>query len=78
MGGAEFGGRRWRMERGRGGSKATDLEAKIEQVRLPFGAAMLSAGASAGVAMLDPNADVAGTIDAADKAMYARKRERKA
>ena len=37
----------------------------------------LSVGASAGIATLGPNADAAGVIAAADKAMYARKRVRR-
>ena len=78
FGGDEFGVLMWHIDEERARIKATDLEAKIELVRVPFGAASLSAGASAGVAMLDPNADVATAIDAADKAMYARKKERKA
>ena len=77
FGGDEFGVLMWHIDEERARIKAADLETKIEQVRVPFGAATLSAGASAGVAMLDPNADVATAIDAADKAMYARKSERK-
>lgn len=78
FGGDEFGVLMWHIDEERARIKAADLEEKIEQVRVPFGAATLSAGASAGVAMLDPSADVAAAIDAADHAMYARKKERKA
>jgi diguanylate cyclase (GGDEF)-like protein len=77
FGGDEFGVLMWHIDEERARIKAADLETKIEQVRVSFGAVMLSAGASAGVAMLDPNADVAAAVDAADQAMYARKKERK-
>jgi diguanylate cyclase (GGDEF)-like protein len=77
FGGDEFGVLMWHIDEDRARIKAADLEAKIELVAVPFGAASLSAGASAGVAALDPNADVAAAIDAADQAMYARKKERK-
>lgn len=77
FGGDEFGVLMWHIDEERARIKAASLETGIEQVRVPFGAVQLSAGASAGVAALDPNADVAQAIDAADKAMYARKKERK-
>ena len=37
----------------------------------------LAVGASAGTVPLDPALDPAALIDAADRAMYARKRERR-
>jgi len=77
FGGDEFGVLMWHIDEERARIKAAGLEAVIEQVRVPFGAATLSAGASAGVAVLDPNGDVPAVIDAADQAMYACKKERK-
>lgn len=77
FGGDEFGVLMWHIDEERARINANDLETMIEKVRVPFGAATLSAGASAGVAALDPNANVGDAIDAADKAMYARKKERK-
>ena len=77
FGGDEFGVLMWHIDEERARIKAAELESKDRA-----GAACrsappsLSVGASAGVAMLDPDADVAGAIDAADKAMYARKKER--
>ena len=77
FGGDEFGVLMWHIDEERARLKATQLEDAIEQAAVTVGAATLSAGASAGVAVLDPKADVAAAIDAADKAMYARKKARK-
>jgi PleD family two-component response regulator len=57
--------------------RAQDLETRIARLRLAQGAAQLCVGASAGVAALRADLDAAALIDAADKAMYTRKKERR-
>jgi PleD family two-component response regulator len=59
-------------------AKARDIERLIEEASIPYGPERLSVGASAGVTPLRPGLDPAQVLDAADKAMYARKTERKA
>ncbi|MCF8478111.1 MAG: GGDEF domain-containing protein [Pseudolabrys sp.] len=82
LGGDEFAVLMWKVDEARAAAKAAELEAVIGQVRAVYGQAgheqaELSVGASAGVAALRPDASTAAVIDAADRAMYARKRERK-
>lgn len=77
LGGDEFGVLMWNLDSERARIKATELENLISCVRIGHGGAQLSAGASAGVAVLSPDATAAVMIDAADKAMYARKKERR-
>jgi PleD family two-component response regulator len=50
---------------------------RIDELPVTHGAAQLSVGASVGVTLLGGDIDVAALIDAADKAMYARKKERR-
>jgi diguanylate cyclase (GGDEF)-like protein len=77
LGGDEFGILMWNAAEGQAAIRAADLEQRIEALRLPHGEAQLAVGASAGVASLRGDLDATGLIDAADKAMYARKRERR-
>jgi diguanylate cyclase (GGDEF)-like protein len=77
LGGDEFGVLMWNAAAPQAVTRAHDLETRIEALRLAHGAARLSVGASAGVVPLAGDLDAAGVIDAADKAMYARKRERR-
>ena len=78
LGGDEFGVLMWNLDEGRAAAKAEELEAIIGRVRAVHGAVELSVGASAGVAALDAGATSAAVIDAADRAMYARKKARRA
>ena len=57
--------------------RARELENRIEWLSLAQGPARLGVGASAGVVPLAPALDAAALIAAADRAMYARKRERR-
>jgi len=82
LGGDEFGLLMWHVDEARANARAVELETVIGQVRALYGQAgdesvELSVGASAGIATLGPNADAAGVIAAADKAMYARKKARR-
>ena len=60
-----------------GTAKAHELEKLIEAVRVPHGEARLAVGGSAGLVPLAVGATPEQMIDTADKAMYARKRERR-
>jgi diguanylate cyclase (GGDEF)-like protein len=77
LGGDEFGVLMWNVSGAPAGVRARELETRIEWLSLAQGPVRLGVGASAGVVPLRPELDAAGTIDAADKAMYARKRERR-
>ena len=78
LGGDEFGVLLWNLPPSVAVAKARELEGLIEAVSVEGDAARLSVGASAGVAALAAGATPAQTIDAADRAMYARKKERRA
>jgi diguanylate cyclase (GGDEF)-like protein len=77
LGGDEFGVLMWNLDEGRAAIKAVEVESLIAQVRAQHGPATLSVGASAGAVALSPDATAAAIIDAADKAMYARKKARR-
>ncbi len=78
LGGDEFGVLMWNVSGPQAAVRARELENRIEWLSLAQGPARLGVGASAGVVALSPELDAAGLIDAADQAMYARKRERRA
>ncbi len=82
LGGDEFGVLMWHVDEARALAQAAELETVIGEVRALYAQSggepvELSVGASAGIATLGPNADAAGVIAAADKAMYARKKARR-
>ena len=77
LGGDEFGVLMWNIGEPQALAKARDLEARIAATRLAHGEALLAVGASAGAVPLAADASAAAVIDAADRAMYARKRERR-
>jgi diguanylate cyclase (GGDEF)-like protein len=77
LGGDEFGILMWNLDDTQAANKARELELLIEQVSVAHERARLSVGASVGVVPLGPGAEPARLIDAADKAMYARKKERR-
>jgi diguanylate cyclase (GGDEF)-like protein len=76
-GGDEFAVLMWNLDAAKAAGKARDLENVIAQIVIPYGTARLSVGASAGIVALTADADPGAIIDAADKAMYARKKERR-
>ncbi len=77
LGGDEFGVLMWNVGAPQAGPRAQDIEQRIARLSLVQGGARLSVGASAGVAALRADLTAAAAIDAADKAMYARKKERR-
>jgi diguanylate cyclase (GGDEF)-like protein len=77
LGGDEFGVLLWNLGPAQAAAKARDLEQVIAAVAIEHDAARLSVGASAGLVALMGSATPAQMIDAADRAMYARKKERR-
>jgi len=77
LGGDEFGVLLWNLGAALAAAKARDLERLIETVSVAHDEAQLSVGASAGVVPLAAGAAPEQMIDAADKAMYVRKKERR-
>lgn len=77
LGGDEFGLILWNLSEADAASKAWALEAAIGEVVVDWEGAMLSVGASIGLAMLGPSDELAGILARADRAMYARKSARK-
>jgi diguanylate cyclase (GGDEF)-like protein len=72
LGGDEFAVLLWNVSESQAAAKARELENAIAAA----GDASLSVGASAGVVALTGDANPAALSEAADKAMYARKRQR--
>ena len=77
LGGDEFAVVLWNAGETQATIKARGLERLIEH-SFAYRSARLKVGASAGVVALRPHLDSAQVLDAADRAMYARKKERKA
>jgi diguanylate cyclase (GGDEF)-like protein len=77
LGGDEFAVLLWNIRETQAETKARDLENIIENAVVTYGTARLTVGASAGIVSLHPTHDPVQVLDAADRAMYARKRERK-
>ena len=76
LGGDEFAILMWNVSEAHAFAKARDLENAVAAVEVERGGIKLSVGASAGVAAVSPLDTPAQAIDAADRAMYVRKRER--
>jgi diguanylate cyclase (GGDEF)-like protein len=76
LGGDEFAVLMWNVSEAHAVAKARDLEDAVAVVRIKSAQVELSVGASAGIAALSPLDSPAQAIDAADRAMYVRKRER--
>lgn len=75
LGGDEFAVLLWNVDQPRVATKARDLEDAIAGASIGEGS--ISVGASAGTVPLDAQKTPGQVLDAADKAMYARKRERR-
>ena len=67
----------WRLDDAQASAKARELEALIGNVTVKHGQAQVQVGASVGATPLLPDMTPAEAIDAADRAMYARKEERR-
>ncbi len=78
LGGDEFAVVLWNMSVTHAGGKSRALEEIIAGVTITRGTAKLAVGASAGLVALSPLDTPAQAIDAADRAMYVRKREKRA
>lgn len=77
LGGDELGVLLWNAAPAQAAAKAGDLERLIAATEINHADGMLGVGGSAGCVPLAPEHDGAANIDAADRAMYARKRERR-
>jgi diguanylate cyclase (GGDEF)-like protein len=77
LGGDEFGVLLWNLGAAQAAGKAHSLERLIEAVTVAHGEARIAVGASVGLVPLVAGAVPEQMIDAADKAMYARKNERR-
>ena len=77
LGGDEFAVLMWNLETAQASAKAHDLENIIVGTAVMHGPARLTVGASAGSVPLDGDANPAAILEAADQAMYARKKEKR-
>jgi diguanylate cyclase (GGDEF)-like protein len=78
LGGDEFAVLRGNVSEAHAVPKARDLERAVAAASIVRDGVVLSVGASAGVAALSPLDTPEQAIDAADRAMYVRKREKSA
>lgn len=77
LGGDEFGVLLWNVGAAAAAAKAVEIEAVIAALRVAYAGTELAVGASAGVTILTTDATPSAVIDAADRAMYARKNARR-
>ena len=78
LGGDEFVLLLWNLDAADAGAKALQLEAAIDALSFSFSGTEVSAGASAGVSVLSPELSGDLALAEADRAMYARKKQRHA
>ncbi|WP_338692251.1 GGDEF domain-containing protein [Bradyrhizobium sp. 26S5] len=77
LGGDEFAVLLWNLSETDARAKAAALEEAIDRLTFMFRGNHVSAGASAGVAILTAHSDVERVLDEADRAMYVRKAQRR-
>ncbi len=77
LGGDEFGLLLWNLSETDARAKAASLEQAIDQLSFVFGGRTVTAGASAGIAILDSHAEAGKALEQADRAMYLRKAQRR-
>jgi diguanylate cyclase (GGDEF)-like protein len=77
LGGDEFGLLLWNLTETDARAKAAALEADIDSLTFAFGGESVTAGASAGVALLGPHSEAHRALEEADHAMYVRKAQRR-
>ena len=73
LGGDEFALLLWNLSETDARAKAAALEEAIDRLTFVFGGRTITAGASAGVALLDTHSEAGRALEAADSAMYVRK-----
>lgn len=77
LGGDEFAVLLWNLTESDARAKAAALEQCIDELSFVFRGHTVTAGASAGVALLGPHTDAGRVLEEADAAMYARKAQRR-
>jgi diguanylate cyclase (GGDEF)-like protein len=77
LGGDEFALLLWNMSETDAKAKAASLEQAIDGLSFTFRGRTVTAGASAGVAILGPHAEAGRALEQADSAMYVRKAQRR-
>ena len=77
LGGDEFALLLWNMSETDAKAKALSLEQAIDGLSFTFRGRTVTAGASAGVAILGPHAETGRALEQADSAMYVRKAQRR-
>ena len=77
LGGDEFALLLWNLSETDARAKAASLEEAIDQLSFVFRGRKISAGASAGVAILGAHAEAGKALEEADSAMYVRKAQRR-
>ena len=77
LGGDEFALLLWNLSATDAKAKAAALEQAVDQLTFTFRGRLVTAGASAGVAIIGPHAEAARALEQADSAMYVRKAQRR-
>jgi diguanylate cyclase (GGDEF)-like protein len=77
LGGDEFALLLWNLSETDAKAKAALLEAAIDRLTFVFRGRAVTAGASAGVAILGPHTEAGRALEEADSAMYVRKAQRR-
>jgi diguanylate cyclase (GGDEF)-like protein len=77
LGGDEFALLLWNLTETDARAKAAHLEAAVDSLAFRFRGHDITAGASAGIAVLGPSADAGRALEEADRAMYVRKAQRR-
>jgi diguanylate cyclase (GGDEF)-like protein len=77
LGGDEFALLLWNVSETDARAKAASLEQAIDRLAFTFGGRTVTAGASAGVAILGPHVQAGRALEQADSAMYVRKAQRR-
>jgi diguanylate cyclase (GGDEF)-like protein len=77
LGGDEFALLLWNLSETDARAKAAMLEQAVDRLTVSFRGRTITAGASAGIAILGPHADAGKALEEADHAMYVRKAQRR-
>jgi diguanylate cyclase (GGDEF)-like protein len=77
LGGDEFALLLWNLSETDARAKAALLEHAVDRLSFEFSGQVVSAGVSAGIALLGPQAEAGRALEEADRAMYVRKAQRR-